>query len=437
MTWLSWSWQAQGLFCCLIRKLDRAGLMELEGFDAAVVVSVQTRWPLEVVQKHLPELMKPGQSGIPTIDVSNGCLIATAFVEAQNAAMSDAKRSKEYRARKREMARAEKYGVRAALRVTQPREGQLPGSHADLEYGPRETLPEGEDSPFDPGEPFRNDESDVRVYQLNRTETPHSAEQGFTGTTGSVAAQNTETPHSASTETPDSTVTKRDANERYVSESTVALRSVTNRRELTRQEREEKVFRENSELSVGRASAPALSHGFAKKTPTARGAAGGEPEEVAQVFDWLWAARKQIQPRCKRERCCTHTTELVFRPMRELGASLHDWKRAIAGQLADVKSQKDKSKYRFLSLDTLSKPQNFRTALDHADAHGIPEPLTEAQAASEREARERAEAEQEAERLRAHAEETERDDQLIADTDARLAALDALLPSLAGKRSLP
>lgn len=111
MTWLSWSWQAQGLFCCLIRKLDRAGLMELEGHDPALVVSIHTRWPLEVVAKHLPELMRPDQTGVPTIDVANGCLIATRFVEAQNASNSTAKRSKEYRARKREMARAEKYGV--------------------------------------------------------------------------------------------------------------------------------------------------------------------------------------------------------------------------------------------------------------------------------------------------------------------------------------
>lgn len=425
MTWLSWTWEAQGLFCCLIRKLDRAGMMELEGYQPALVVSIQTRWPIEVVEKALPQLMRPDSDGVPTIDVVNGCLIATRFVEAQNASNSGAKRSKEYRARQRELARAERYGVRTALRVSGPRTEKSDALEKD---DARDTLLESEDSPWGPDDTFPEPD-------LNATETAHSTGGTFTEPRDSEFAQTTESSPSITTETPDSTVTKRDAKEHTVTESNMALRTVTNRLNLTRQREERRGSLDYPEPSgdaqltpephKGRASAPALSVSFASKKPTARSAAGGEPEEVGQVFDWLLAARKQIQPRARREQCNAHTVSLVLRPMKELSASLLDWKRAIDGTLADVKKANDRGKYRYLSLDTLSKPHNFRRALENADAHGVKEPLSEAQAASERAAQERALAEEEARKAELDAQQEIEDHKLIAEADARLALIDA------------
>ena len=418
MTWLSWSWEAQGLFCCLIRKLDRAGLMPLDGYQADLVVSIQTRWPLDVVKKALPQLMRPDQDGVATIAVVNDCLIATRFVEAQNATNSGAKRSKEFRARKRELARAEKYGVRPALRVNLPRDFE---DDALENEGARDTLPEQEESPFSRDEPFDDPPA-------NGTESPYSTGRTFTEHRDSVSAQTTETPDSGHTETPDSTVTERYALKQTVASSNGALCSVTNRREEKRQREKRGSSGVSTDQNLERASAPALSVGFAKETPAAQARPAGEPREVGQVFDWLLDARKQVQPRARRESCSPHTIELVLRPMKKLNASLLDWKRAIDGQLADVKKQKDRDKYRYLSLDTLSKPENFRRALENADAHGILQPLSEAQVASERAAQERAEAEAEAaeaERLERAELEAKDDDRLIADAEARLALLDA------------
>lgn len=92
--WLCLPWQSRALWPNLLRKLDRAGVLatKLGAKGIAVLVSL----PLEIVE--------PGLAGL----LDDGCLephdlgyVAPNFLPAQEAAQTDAHRSREYRARRR------------------------------------------------------------------------------------------------------------------------------------------------------------------------------------------------------------------------------------------------------------------------------------------------------------------------------------------------
>lgn len=94
--WLSWSWQARALFVELLRKVDRAGCLDLpSGTERAVKgLSRLVGMPEQVVAEFLPELAESG-----AVVMGDRGLVIRNFVEAQEATASHAERQRRYRER--------------------------------------------------------------------------------------------------------------------------------------------------------------------------------------------------------------------------------------------------------------------------------------------------------------------------------------------------
>lgn len=98
--WLGLSFVAQGLLCLLLRKVDRAGILDLgkQGKrSVAIVIGHAGDWAR--LEPALEELLADG-----CVRVEGGKLIVPNFIEAQEASMSDAQRQREHRARARDIA---------------------------------------------------------------------------------------------------------------------------------------------------------------------------------------------------------------------------------------------------------------------------------------------------------------------------------------------
>lgn len=98
--WKMLPWQGRALLPLILRKVDRAGILEL-GEDGVEGLSALLDMPMDVVQPGLEALLKRGvltQSGVR--------LVVPNFLEAQEATSSGAQRQREHRAKARDLARA-------------------------------------------------------------------------------------------------------------------------------------------------------------------------------------------------------------------------------------------------------------------------------------------------------------------------------------------
>jgi hypothetical protein len=100
LTWSLIGWEGRTTLLMLLRKVDRAGCLDVEGdvFDA---VALMTDLPLELV-------VRPGLTMLIKRDVierGNGCLIIKNFIAAQEALATDAQRARSYRERLRDKKR--------------------------------------------------------------------------------------------------------------------------------------------------------------------------------------------------------------------------------------------------------------------------------------------------------------------------------------------
>lgn len=112
--WQCLSFLAQGLFCLLLRKVDRAGVLQLgrSGHKAvAIAIGHAHQWPM--LEPALEELLADG-----CIEIVDGNLVVPNFLDAQEAEASDKARAKKYREVRRDTHRS---GV-----VTTPRSTQAP-----------------------------------------------------------------------------------------------------------------------------------------------------------------------------------------------------------------------------------------------------------------------------------------------------------------------
>jgi hypothetical protein len=98
-TWLELSWQARSVWMHVLRKVDRAGVLETRRGVRGIALIVAM--PTEIVEVALPELL------------ADGCLrphpigyVVPNFIAAQEAPQSDRQRSRESRARRRDWNRA-------------------------------------------------------------------------------------------------------------------------------------------------------------------------------------------------------------------------------------------------------------------------------------------------------------------------------------------
>lgn len=98
INWLSLSFEAQGLLSCILRKMSRAGIIELGSHGkrgVAVIIGHPHRW--ETLRPALEELLTDG-----VLTIRKNCLIAPKFQQAQEATQSDAARQRARRERIRD-----------------------------------------------------------------------------------------------------------------------------------------------------------------------------------------------------------------------------------------------------------------------------------------------------------------------------------------------
>ena len=91
--WLALSFDAQGLFCLLLRKVDRAGLLPLGRHGkkgVAVILNSIAIW--DRIAPALEELLADG-----CIRIDGTTLVIPNFLEMQDTAKSDAQRQREAR----------------------------------------------------------------------------------------------------------------------------------------------------------------------------------------------------------------------------------------------------------------------------------------------------------------------------------------------------
>lgn len=100
VTWKLLPWQAKVLLPLLLRKVDRAGLLELEGEDAVEAIAAAVEIPVDVVGVGLAGLVTR-----KVIEVRGDTLVWPRFLEGQEAKTTDAQRKRDSREHARSKAR--------------------------------------------------------------------------------------------------------------------------------------------------------------------------------------------------------------------------------------------------------------------------------------------------------------------------------------------
>ena len=99
--WLALSWQARALLAMVLRKVDRAGVIEL-GRHGVKGLAVAVGMPVDVVEPALGELLEDG-----CVERHETRLVMRNFIDAQEATQTDAQRARESRANRRDRARGD------------------------------------------------------------------------------------------------------------------------------------------------------------------------------------------------------------------------------------------------------------------------------------------------------------------------------------------
>ena len=100
VTWSLWAWEARALFCFLLRKVDRAGVIDIGSHSPERALAAIVGMPVAVVAEHLPALLDSG-----AIEIAGAAMVMPNYIEAQEAKSSDKQRQSESRARRRDRAR--------------------------------------------------------------------------------------------------------------------------------------------------------------------------------------------------------------------------------------------------------------------------------------------------------------------------------------------
>lgn len=96
VTWKRWSWQARAAFGLLLRKVDRAGVLDTGAGNKAEAVALLLEVPLDVARQAVNEWLISG-----TLVETATTLVLPSFIEAQESTQTDAARQRESRARRR------------------------------------------------------------------------------------------------------------------------------------------------------------------------------------------------------------------------------------------------------------------------------------------------------------------------------------------------
>jgi len=99
-TWKRLPWPSRMILPNILRKLDRSGLMELEGMTAAACVALHLEVPLEFVAEALPPLfrpMDPNDASTAILTLTPTAIFWPRFRDGQDSTKSDKQRQRESR----------------------------------------------------------------------------------------------------------------------------------------------------------------------------------------------------------------------------------------------------------------------------------------------------------------------------------------------------
>lgn len=96
VTWKRWAWETRACLALLLRKVDRAGVLDTGAHDKAEAFALLLEVPVGVAERAIGELLRSGTM----VEHATGFLLPT-FIEAQESPQSDAARQRESRERRR------------------------------------------------------------------------------------------------------------------------------------------------------------------------------------------------------------------------------------------------------------------------------------------------------------------------------------------------
>lgn len=130
-TWKSWDWETRSIFTLMLRKVDRAGVIDTGKMPKPRAISLIIEAPEDVVARVLPLLVES-----EAIVFSETSVVMPKFLEAQESPQSDAQRQRE--SRQNRAAKALSQPVTPCHTVSQP----VTDSHnLSLQTRPDQTVP--------------------------------------------------------------------------------------------------------------------------------------------------------------------------------------------------------------------------------------------------------------------------------------------------------
>jgi len=107
LTWKLLDWRARCVLVMLLRKVDRSGVLELGDDTNAEGLAAMIELPLEIVEAGIGQLTDPKRA-IVAVRPAEGYFVPN-FLAAQEAKQSDAQRSREHRARVKDLAKLARF----------------------------------------------------------------------------------------------------------------------------------------------------------------------------------------------------------------------------------------------------------------------------------------------------------------------------------------
>jgi len=103
ITWKLWGWQARFVMMSLIRKVDRAGVVDVGGHGVPGLAAL-LEIPVDIVRDGIAQLTAPDEDGESTVVWQGPQLVLLHFIEAQKARTSNTQRQRDLRDRRRNLA---------------------------------------------------------------------------------------------------------------------------------------------------------------------------------------------------------------------------------------------------------------------------------------------------------------------------------------------
>lgn len=137
VTWSLWSWNTQAIFMGMLRKADRAGVIDVSDHDPAEAIAALLRAPLDQVRSALSDLEKSG-----TVVRGDHALVFPNYIWAQETPQSDKARQAESRAKRAAQSSLSTHKLVAGVTIRdEMSRGVTPGHAVSLRAVPCRAVP--------------------------------------------------------------------------------------------------------------------------------------------------------------------------------------------------------------------------------------------------------------------------------------------------------